>query len=70
MTRDRTTILYVDQALSFGGSIVVLGSLVGAIDKQKFRPVVVGEMSKSILSHHIQDNAKIYVIPRIFVIGQ
>jgi len=66
MTQDRTTILYVDQAVSFGGSIVVLGSLVGAIDKQKFRPVVVGEMSKSILSHHIQDNAKIYVIPRIF----
>jgi len=66
MTKDRLTILYVDQALSFGGSIVVLGCLVGAIDKQKFRPVVVGEMSKSILSHHIQDNARIYVIRRIF----
>ena len=66
MTGDRPTVLYVDEAVSFGGSIVVLGSLVEAIDKQKFRPVVVGEMSRSILSYHIRDSAKIYVIPRMF----
>jgi glycosyltransferase involved in cell wall biosynthesis len=66
MTRDRPTILYVDEAVSFGGSIVVLGSLVEAIDKQKFRSVVVGEMSRSILSYHIRDSARIYVIPRMF----
>ncbi len=45
--KNKSTILFVDQAVSFGGSIVVLGSLVGAIDKQKFRLVkkviVVGE---------------------------
>lgn len=66
MTRDKQTVLYVDEAISFGGSIVVLGSLVEAIDKQKFRPVVVGEMSRSILSYHTRESARIYVIPRIF----
>ena len=66
MNKNRQTILYVDQAVSFGGSIVVLGSLVSALDKQKFRPVVVGEMSESILNYHMQDNAVIYVLPRLF----
>ena len=64
--KNKKTILYADQAVSFGGSIVVLGSLVGAIDKKKFRPIVVGEMSESILNYHMQDNAVIYVIPRLF----
>ena len=66
MKKDKQTILYVDQAVAFGGSIVVLGSLVAAIDKQKYRPVVVGEMRESILNYHMQNNASIYVIPRIF----
>ena len=66
MKKNRQTILYVDQAVSFGGSIVVLGSLVAALDKEKFRPVVVGEMSESILKYHMQGNAIIYVLPRIF----
>lgn len=66
MNKDKKTILYSDQAVSFGGSIVVLGSLVGALDKQKFRAIVAGEMSKSILDYHMQGNADIYVIPRLF----
>ena len=66
MKKDKLTVLYADQAVSFGGSIVVLGSLVGALDKQKFRAIVIGEMSESILSYHMQGNADIYVIPRIF----
>ena len=64
--KDKKTILYVDQALSFGGSIVVLASLVEALDKNNFRPVVVGEMSKKILDYHIKENAKIYIVPRLF----
>lgn len=64
--KDKATILFADQALSFGGSIVVLGSLVEAIDKEKFRPVVVGEMDESILNYHMQGQAKIYVVPRLF----
>lgn len=70
MKKDKKTILYADQAVSFGGSIVVLGSLVGALDKQKFRAIVAGEMSKSILDYHMQGNADIYVIPRIFNYAQ
>ena len=66
MKKDKRTILYADQAVSFGGSIVVLGSLVSALDKQKFRAIVVGEMSESILNYHMEGNALIYVIPRIF----
>ena len=64
--KDKPTILFVDQALSFGGSIVVLGSLVEAMDKDSFRPVVVGEMDESILNYHMQGQAKIYVVPRLF----
>ena len=66
MTKGKTTILFVDQALSFGGSIVVLGSLVEGMDKEKYRPVVVGEMDKSILNYHMQEQTKIYVVPRLF----
>lgn len=66
MKSNKQTILYADQAVSFGGSIIVLGSLVGALDKQKYRAIVAGEMSESILSYHMQGNALIYVIPRIF----
>lgn len=64
--KDIETILFVDQALSFGGSIVVLGSLVEGLDKEKYRPVVVGEMDESILNYHMQGKAKIYVLPRLF----
>ena len=63
---DKSTILFVDQALSFGGSIVVLGSLVEAMDKDRFHSVVVGEMDESILNYHMQGRAKIYVVSRLF----
>ena len=63
---DIHTILFVDQALSFGGSIVVIGSLIEALDKEKYRPTVVGEMDESILNYHMQGQAKIYVVPRLF----
>ena len=66
MKRDRPTILFVEQAVAFGGSVVVLGSLVEAIDQHKFRSVVVGEMSRPILSYHLRDSATIYVIRRMF----
>ena len=44
----------------------MLGSLVEAMDKDRFRPVVVGEMDESILNYHMQGQAKIYVVPRLF----
>ena len=36
------TVLYVDQAVAFGGSLVVIGCLVEAIDKSRYRSIVVG----------------------------
>ena len=63
---EKITVLYVDQAVAFGGSLVVIGCLVQAIDKTRYRPIVVGEMDASILQHHIDDHAKLIVIPRLF----
>ncbi|MDX2441153.1 MAG: hypothetical protein QNK40_11465 [Desulfobacterales bacterium] len=66
MTKGKATILYVDQALSFGGSIVVPGGMIEGLDKEKYRPVVVGEMDESILNFRLQEQAKIYLVPRLF----
>lgn len=63
---DRKSVLYVDQGVSFGGSLVVIASIVKSLDKNKYRAVVAGEMEESILKHHIQDNAKLYVIRHLF----
>ena len=62
----RITVLYVDQAVAFGGSIVVIGCLVEGIDKTRYRPLVVGEMDAAILQHHIKDHADIFYISRMF----
>ena len=67
---NKHTILFVDQAISFGGSIVVLGGLIEGLDKEKFRPIVVGEMDESILKYHLQGHAKIYVVSRLFNYGR
>ena len=62
----KITVLFVDQAVAFGGSIVVIGCLAEAIDKSHYRPLVVGEMNVAILQHHIKDYAEIFFIPRMF----
>ena len=54
---EKITVLYVDQAVAFGG-LVVIGCLVQAIDKNHYRPIVVGEMDASILQHHINGHAE------------
>ncbi|VAW54771.1 hypothetical protein MNBD_GAMMA06-591 [hydrothermal vent metagenome] len=69
-SKNKTTILFVDQALSFGGSVVVLGGLVEAINKNSYRSVVVGEMDESILDYHMQGQAKIHVVRRLFNYAQ
>ncbi|MGB7934293.1 MAG: glycosyltransferase family 4 protein [Gammaproteobacteria bacterium] len=63
---EKITVLYVDQAVAFGGAVVVIGCLVEAIDKSHFRPIVVGEMDASILQNHINGHAELFVIPRLF----
>jgi glycosyltransferase involved in cell wall biosynthesis len=62
----KITVLFVDQAVAFGGSIVVIGCLVEAIDKSRYRPIVVGEMDAAILQHNIKNHAKIFYISRMF----
>ena len=62
----KITVLYVDQAVAFGGSVVVIGSLVKSIDKTRYRPLVVGEMDAAILQHHINGNAELIIMSRLF----
>ena len=57
--------LYVDQAVSFGGSVVVLGYLVNTIDRKRFRSIVIGEMSCQILRRYIKSSTPIYIISRL-----
>jgi glycosyltransferase involved in cell wall biosynthesis len=44
----------------------VIGSLVESIDKTRYRPLVVGEMDVSILTHHVNAHAELFIIPRLF----
>ena len=62
----KVTVLYVDQAAAFGGSLVVMGCLVRAIDNNHFRSVVIGETDLSILNHYMDDSTRIYIIPRFY----
>jgi len=62
----RITILYIDQAVAFGGSLVVLGGVVDVIDKNRFRPLVIGEVESSILEHQIKNAAEVFIIPHAF----
>jgi len=66
VNKKKTTVLYVDQAISFGGSVVVLGYLVNAIDADHFRYAVIGEMSRGIMEQYIQDTSRIFIIPRLY----
>jgi glycosyltransferase involved in cell wall biosynthesis len=58
---NKMTVLYVDQAIAFGGSVVVVGYLVNALDKSRFRAVISGSMDSSILHHLANDNAEVYI---------
>ena len=70
MARKIISVLYVDEAVAFGGSMMVIGCLVDALDKGRFRPVVVGEMEIDKLKHYIQDDIKTYSIPRMYNYAQ
>lgn len=63
---DRITVLHVDDAVSFGGSLMVVSHLVKYLDNKRFRSVVVGEAEPEVLEHLFGDRATIYRIPRAF----
>ena len=50
----KITVLYVDEAVAFGGSLTVIGYLVNAIDKDQFSAVVVGEVEVDMLKSYIR----------------
>ena len=62
----KISILYVDQAVAFGGSLIVIGHIIDALDKNKFRPVVVAELDESTLKNHIKHDVPIYIKRRIY----
>lgn len=64
--KKKISVLYVDQAVAFGGSLIVVGHIIDALDKKKFRPVVVAELDKSILKNHIKLDVPIYIKRRIY----
>jgi glycosyltransferase involved in cell wall biosynthesis len=63
---NKTTALLVDQAVSFGGSIVVLGYIADILDKEKYRVVTVTELNEDILKNHLSPEITSYFIPRMF----
>lgn len=64
--KKKISVLYVDQAIAFGGSLIVLGHIIDALDKKKFRPVVLAELDESILKNHINLDVPIYIKRRIY----
>ncbi len=58
--------LYIDQAVAFGGSLVVLGNLIHALDNERFRPIVSSELDDLKKNHIIPGSTPLYVIRRIF----
>lgn len=64
--RDKISILYVDQAVAFGGSLIVVGHIIDSLDENKFRPVVVAELDRFTLKNHIKSDVPIYIIKHIY----
>jgi len=59
---NKISVLYVDQAVAFGGSLIVVGHIIDSLDKSKFRPVVVAELDKSIIQNHIKLDVPLHII--------
>ena len=66
LSKEKITVLYADEAIAFGGSLVVVGHLVDAIDKDQFSPVVVGAMGVDRLKKYIEKTVSVYSIPRLY----
>jgi glycosyltransferase involved in cell wall biosynthesis len=62
--RKAVRILFVDQAVGFGGSIIVISHLLACLKRNHFSAVVVGEMDESVLAHHVRGRAKLEILRR------
>ncbi|MBS0013786.1 MAG: glycosyltransferase family 4 protein [Desulfobacterales bacterium] len=49
------TILYIDNSFTFGGAIISLRTTIDALNKEKFRPVLITAQSSSYLAMHFSD---------------
>ena len=56
----KISILYIDNAVSFGGAIISISHLLRHLDLNKFTPVMISELDQKILSNHIPDKIRIY----------
>lgn len=59
--KNKVTVLFIDQGVAFGGSLVVIATLVRCLNPDKFRAVVIGEMAEEIVRSHIQEKAKVVI---------
>ena len=62
----KITVLFVDAAVEFGGSLTVIGNLVESIDTRCFRPIVIGEVDVDLMRNFIKSDVHIYRVPRIY----
>ena len=64
--KNKITVLFVDQGVAFGGSLVVIANLVHCLNTDKFRAIVVGEMDEKIVRSHIREKAKVIITKHNF----
>lgn len=62
----KISVLFIDQGVAFGGSLVVIANLVHCLNPDKFRAVVVAEMAEKIVRSHIKGKAKVIIAKHNF----
>ena len=64
--KNKITVLFIDQGVAFGGSLVVIANLVHCLNPDRFRAVVVAEMEEKIVRSHIRGKAKVVIAKHNF----
>lgn len=58
----KVKILYIDNAISYGGAIISISHLIRHLDKERFVPILISEIDKIALNHIISSGCNIYRI--------
>lgn len=66
MKQGAVPILYVDEGVAFGGSLIVTARLVNALDKNKYRPIVVTAMPLESISYLFDPDIKVISLKKKF----
>ena len=64
--KHKISVLFIDQGVAFGGSLVVIANLVHCLNPDKFRAIVVAEMEEKIVRSHIRGKAKVVIAKHNF----